>query len=102
MSKMKVYTAAAVITLHEGRVQLTQEQARRRKSQITSKRNQKSGTYSIVKPVQFKVGECFGYDGEIPKAMLEQLEPEDDQGLDDTGSDDGSGSDDDLGSDDAD
>jgi len=31
------------------------------------------GRYQIANPVQFKAGEEFGYDGELPKALAEML-----------------------------
>lgn len=77
MAKMKEYTASAVVMLHSGKVKLNKDQARRRRRCLEGKKDQKSGVFRIVKPIQFKVGEAFGYDGEIPKSMIGQLETDD-------------------------
>ena len=70
MAKIKEYEAAEVVNLQFGRVKLTAEQAAPRMHCLSGKKNQKSGVFEIVKPIQFKVGESFGYDGDIPKSML--------------------------------
>lgn len=73
--EMQTYTAAVVVTLHSGKVKLTADQARRRMHCLKgSKAGQKSGIFTILSPIQFKVGEEFGYDGDMPKAMIGQLE----------------------------
>lgn len=77
VSKMKQYCAAQVITLRVGKVKLTEQQARRRMQCVSGKKGQKSGIFEIVRPIQFKVGEEFGYDGEIPKFMLPHVADDD-------------------------
>lgn len=69
---MKTYSAAVIVTLSSGRLKLTPDQARTRAHNLTPV-NATSGVYEIVKPVQFKRGESFGYDGDIPKAMAGEL-----------------------------
>ncbi len=71
MSKMKDYITAGTISLHAGKVRLSADQARRRMHLLAGKESQKSGIFEIVKPLQFKAGEAFGYDGEIPKTLSE-------------------------------
>ena len=69
---MKNYSAAAVITLASGRVKLTPEQYKTRAHNLMPV-NAAAGVYEIVKPVQFKRGESFGYDGILTKAMAGEL-----------------------------
>lgn len=70
---MQTYQALKIITLHSGQVELTADQARRRIACLEGKNHQKSGVFSVVKPVQFKAGEIFGYDADVPKAQAGQL-----------------------------
>lgn len=73
-NEIKSCLAGAVITLHSGRVKLTEDQANRRASCLSNdKKGGKAGVYNIEKPIQFKLGEVFGYDGEIPKSMLDEV-----------------------------
>jgi hypothetical protein len=72
MSSMKSVAAAAAITLASGRLELTAAQASSRKHSLKLVKETKSGgIYEIAFPVQFKAGEKFGYDGEVPKSMLD-------------------------------
>lgn len=70
MSNMKSVVAVAAITLASGRLKLSDAQASSRKHSLKAIKAD-SGIYEIKFPVQFKAGERFGYDGEIPKSMLD-------------------------------
>ena len=63
---MKMYTVNAITSLHEGRVVLSKEQARRRRHNI---RHIEGDVYEVVKPVQFKVGEKVGLDDSTLKKV---------------------------------
>lgn len=69
---MKNYSAAAVITLASGQVKLTPDQYKTRAHNLAPV-NAAAGVYEIVKPVQFKRGESFGFDGSLTKAMAGEL-----------------------------
>ena len=56
------------IELHEGVVEVTADQARRRGASLASIG---FGLYRIDNPVQFKVGEIVGIDYEPPKSLAE-------------------------------
>lgn len=73
MSNMKSVVAAAAITLASGRLELTAAQATSRKHSLKKIKVNKEGDglFEIQVPVQFKAGEKFGYDGEVPKSMLD-------------------------------
>lgn len=76
MSDMKsVMTTSAVTLPAGGRVELTASQAASRKHSLRRVRADKAGagTYEILAPVQFKAGERFGYDADLPKAMADVL-----------------------------
>lgn len=60
------------VTLHSGVLQLSKGQASARTYALSSL---KDDLYLIEKPVQFKCGEVFGYDGEVSKALLVEIEP---------------------------
>jgi len=71
---MNEYKAEGVVTIHGGRVLLNEDQAKRRAHAIQpKKKNQKKGVYKVIAPIQFKIGEEFGYDGEIPKTIAKLL-----------------------------
>ncbi|OGI44525.1 MAG: hypothetical protein A2V92_03735 [Candidatus Muproteobacteria bacterium RBG_16_65_31] len=55
-----------VAAVHAGLVKLGDDQARPRKHLL---RPRGDGVYEVLRPIQFKQGEQFGYDGEFPKAM---------------------------------
>lgn len=67
---MKRYKTTAILNLHAGNLQLDKDQLRRRRHLVA---DNKDGTVAIMKPVQFKVGEEFGYDGDIPKILADDL-----------------------------
>jgi len=69
---MKNYSAAAVITLVSGQVKLTPDQYKTRAHNLAPV-NAADGVYEIAKPVQFKRGESFGYDGILTKALAGEL-----------------------------
>ena len=52
-------------TLFSGLLELNEDQVRRRANLLELV---EGSVYMILKPVTFKVGETFGYDGEISKA----------------------------------
>lgn len=60
------------VTLHSGVLQLSAEQASARAYAL---RSLGDDLYLIEKPVQFKCGEEFGFDGEVTKVMLVDLDP---------------------------
>lgn len=66
---MKEYRADAVVTLPAGRVRLDVEQARTRAHNLGPR--EQDGTRAILRPIQFKRGERFGWDGEVPKGLRE-------------------------------
>lgn len=68
---MQLYQVTApLVTLHAGRVQLTKDQARRRRHVM---KHVTEDVFEITTPIQFKHGETFGYDGEVSKALSVQL-----------------------------
>jgi len=69
---MKTYIANSVVRLHGGKVKLTKKQHARRQH-LLGKYNSK-GVYEVTSKIELKAGEAFGYDGEIPKSMAEDLE----------------------------
>ena len=71
---MKRYITTAVVTIYTGLIELTEAQAAARYSMV--EKTDEPGIYSIKKPVQFKVGEHFGYDADLPKSVASSLEPE--------------------------
>lgn len=99
---MKDYQANVPVTLRTGKVKLTDEQLRRRVSEVEATR--KKGVYSITGECRFKAGELFSWDGEIPKAMAADLNepaevPAPDAGDDAGDGECGNGSQDDAGDD---
>lgn len=69
MRKIKVI--GSHIVLHAGKVRLSKEQA---KIRLFALGLVKDDTYEIVKPVAFKQGEVFFFDGEISKEWIEEYE----------------------------
>lgn len=63
---MTKYQIVQIATLHSGVLELTDAQYARRKHALKQIGKSK---YEITKPVQFKVGETIGYEGDLPKAM---------------------------------
>jgi len=72
MMAMKKYQATAVVVLCSGKVKLTKDQAASR-SHLLEQVNKK-GVFKIVDTIQFKAGENFSFDGEIPKGIADDLE----------------------------
>jgi len=69
MRKIKVI--GAFVMLYGGRVRLTEQQARIRSHAIV---HVEKDLYEIVKPVGFKHGEEFSFDGEVGKGSIEDVE----------------------------
>lgn len=68
----KVTVIERPVTIAPGAVlQLKKDQAA---SRLHSLKNLKQGLYLVEKPVQFKLGENFGYDGPIDKTLLACLD----------------------------
>jgi|AMWB02.1.fsa_nt_gi ABC-type amino acid transport substrate-binding protein len=68
---MNTFCALAVVNIHPGSVLLlSADQAARR---VSSLDDLGDGLYLVKAPVQLKAGEVFGYDGDLNKAMAEQM-----------------------------
>lgn len=65
-------TAPMGVTIHGGRVKLTADQLRRRKHAVVPVKGAE-GIYEVQKPIMFKNGEEFGYEGQISKGQATQL-----------------------------
>lgn len=65
------------VALHHGRVELTKEQAAPRAYAL---KHLKGDTYELTAETHFKRGEKFGYDGEVSRALLKELEAQDKDG----------------------
>jgi hypothetical protein len=69
------YIATAVVTLAAGaEVGLNKDQAAAR-CHCTTPSADRKGWYLVTGPLQFKVGESFLYEGELPKALADAVEP---------------------------
>jgi hypothetical protein len=67
---MKNYTVEArSVRLTSGVLKLSEDQVRRRSHKL----KQVDGGHEIVDSVEFKQGETFGYDGNVPKGLMKQL-----------------------------
>ena len=67
------YTATAIVNLPAGTVLgLSESQAASRMHALQPKG--RKGVYLAMQPVQFKVGETFDYDGELPKSLAQSVE----------------------------
>lgn len=66
------YRAEQAVTIPAGRLRLTPAQALARAHLV---REVARGMYELDGPVQFKAGEVFGFEGELPKAMAAAVEP---------------------------
>lgn len=66
---MKKITTAAVVTVVSGQIKLSAAQAKTRLSALATVdvKEDGAGIYTVLKPIQFKAGETFGYDGEVRK-----------------------------------
>lgn len=60
------------IELHEGVVEVTASQAKRRSAMLAPIGGD---LYRIDNPVQFKVGEIIGIDYDVPKSLIEFMKP---------------------------
>lgn len=60
------------VTLNAGKVGLTEQQAKSRAACIR-KAGREDGVYEIIKPVEFKCGEVFEFDGDVPKHAAADL-----------------------------
>lgn len=77
--ELKSYRAVGVVSIHAGLLGLTDEQAAVRAQKVEAVPRRK-GVYSIkVAPVHFKVGEVFGYDGDVVKSQAEFMVPAEDE-----------------------
>ena len=67
---MNKYQATVVTNLVGGNVELDADQFRRRRHAVTKNED---GSYAVKNKIQFKAGEEFGYDGDVPKGLAENL-----------------------------
>ena len=63
---MKYTITSVPVRLHSGVLELTKDQAHARRHNLKSLGKNR---FEIVNPVEFKVGEVIGYEGDIPKAL---------------------------------
>lgn len=64
------YTTTAIVNLTSGILELSEDQARRRFHNLKALGD---GRFEVLRTVQFKTGETFGYDGDIPKTLANSL-----------------------------
>jgi hypothetical protein len=70
---MQQYTAVAPVGLNAGAVvKLTKKQAAKREHAI--QQQGKGNTYLVLSRIEFKAGETFHVDGELPKSLAELVE----------------------------
>ncbi|MGE0289677.1 MAG: hypothetical protein AB7I42_25695 [Bradyrhizobium sp.] len=69
MQKYKVTARVAVIP--SGVIAISAEQSGPRRHNLKA---QGGDRWEILRPVEFKAGEVIGYEGELPKAMADNLE----------------------------
>ena len=69
---MKQFKTSAIVNLTAGNLELDKDQHRRRRHLVTANGD---GTFAIVKSVQFKAGEEFGFDGEISNTLAADVTP---------------------------
>lgn len=67
---MNIYTTTEPVTLTGGILELDADQARRR---LHNLRKLDDGRFEIVRAVNFKAGETFGFDGDVPKAVAKSM-----------------------------
>lgn len=77
---MKRYTALRLLTLNVGAVvELNDKQARDRTGRIERvgkadpKAKDRGGRYKLLESLQFKAGEQFGLEGDLPRALADHL-----------------------------
>jgi hypothetical protein len=69
---MKKFSISKAVTFTEGTVLgLTPEQAAPRAHAL---RELEEGVFVVEQPVQFKIGEVIGHEGDLPKAIAQHLE----------------------------
>ena len=68
---MNKYQVTEAVSIYTGLLELTEAQAKPRMHNLNHVQN---NVYMVMQPVMFKAGEVIGYDGELPKAMLMQME----------------------------
>jgi len=69
---METYTITEKpVTISSGILRLEKDQAKTRAHNLKLI-NPKAGTYEIINPVEFKVGEVIGYDGDLGRDYREQ------------------------------
>lgn len=71
MTAMEQYIATRPVTLQFGVLGLTGQQAMARLHNLVRLNN---GKFRIMEPVQFKAGESFAYDGDLPKSLAARVE----------------------------
>jgi len=73
---MKKFTIiGSPVRLNGGVLGLTEGQAKPRLHHL--KAQKKKGTFEIIQPVVFKVGEVIRFDGDIPKSLAKLMESDD-------------------------
>lgn len=71
---MDKFRACTVVTIPAGvRLDLTRAQALAR-AHALQKDGKTGNVYTTTRPVQIKIGEEFGYDGELPKSLAEAVD----------------------------
>ena len=68
---MRKYKTLAMVSINGGHIQLTESQAAARMHCLERLEND---IYKVNKKIEFKKGETFGYDGEIPKSKADCFE----------------------------
>lgn len=69
---MQKYLATSPLTMSAGAVlAMSPGQAARR---VQSIKRMPDGNYLVERPVMFKAGEVFGYDGDLPKSVAKSAE----------------------------
>jgi hypothetical protein len=73
---MKMFKTTGAVGLNAGAmVLLTPAQAESRAAALLPVKP-KAGLYQVKNRIEFKSGETFGFDGDLPKSMAELVEPE--------------------------
>lgn len=67
---MIIYTTTEPVTLTGGILELDSDQVRRRVHYL---KKLEDGRFEIVNPINFKAGETFGFDGDVPKAIAKVM-----------------------------
>lgn len=67
---MIIYTTTEPVTLTGGILELDSDQVRRRVHYL---KKLEDGRFEIVNPINFKAGETFGFDGDVPKAIAKSM-----------------------------